>query len=630
MFLKRIRSRRQEARRKTPVILAPFGDQAWYPSLISPRLRIMVYWPYLAIDAQLGQVHTLRPVRARDRPRVTRDALRSSDMAVQLIKVLLVEDSRDVAKTLEKMLRDALPRPRQLQTAPLGPTFEVKWVATLEAAIKQLRKGNVDVVLLDLSLPDSNGLETFHKAHAAAPHIPTVVLTAIDDDTMAIRAVRSGAQDYLVKGQVDGNLLARSIRYAIERQRAEDAVRRRNEELTLLNRATQALISSLDLDQVLTTFLEETRQLLGVEICSAWLLDQARGELICQQATGPRSEVVRGWRLAVGQGIAGWVASQGESVIVPDVTADERHFGEIDARSGLGLRSILSVPLRTQTQVVGVLQAMDTQTDRFDETDLTLLELLAPTAAVAIANAQLYRQARQDAAELKARNEELDTFAHTVAHDLKNPLTTILTFADLVEEDCAQQSITEDTRRYAQHITQNARKMQTIIEELLLLAGVRRAEDVSMVPLDMGGIVAEALQRLNQMIEEHHAQIVLPPSWPSALGHAPWMEEVWVNYISNAIKYGGQPPRVELGAKILGDDTVLFGVRDNGRGLSAEDQSRLFTPFTRLDQVSTKGHGLGLSIVRRIIEKMGGQVGVDSEIGRGSVFYFTLPAVPPA
>ena len=151
-----------------------------------------------------------------------------------------------------------------------------------------------------------------------------------------------------------------------------------------------------------------------------------------------------------------------------------------------------------------------------------------------------------------------------------------------------------------------------------------------MVPLDMGGIVAEALQRLNQMIEEHHAQIVLPPSWPSALGHAPWMEEVWVNYISNAIKYGGQPPRVELGAKTLEDGNVLFGVRDNGRGLSAEDQSRLFTPFTRLDQVSTKGHGLGLSIVRRIIEKMGGQVGVDSEIGRGSVFYFTLPAVPPA
>ena len=549
-------------------------------------------------------------------------------MAVQLIRVLLVEDSRDVAKTLEKMLRDALPRGRQLQTAPLGPIFEVKWVATLEAAIKQLGKRNVDVVLLDLSLPDSSGLETFHKAHAAAPHIPTVVLTAIDDDTLAIRAVRSGAQDYLVKGQVDGNLLARSIRYAIERQRAEDAVRQRNEELTLLNRATQALISSLDLDQVLTTFLEETRQLLGVDICSAWLLDQTRSELVCQQATGPRSEVVRGWRLAIGQGIAGWVASHGESVIVPDATTDDRHFGEVDARSGLGLRSILSVPLRTQAQVVGVLQAMDTQTNRFDQTDLTLLELLAPTAAVAIANAQLYRQARQDAVELKARNEELDTFAHTVAHDLKNPLTTILTFADLVEEDCAQRSVTEDTRRYAQQITQNARKMQTIIEELLLLAGVRRAEDVSMVPLDMASIVSEALQRLNQMIEEYNAQIVLPPSWPTALGYAPWMEEVWVNYISNAIKYGGQPPRVELGAKTLEDGKVLFGVRDNGRGLSAEDQSRLFTPFTRLDQVSTKGHGLGLSIVRRIIEKMGGQVGVDSEVGRGSVFYFTLPAAP--
>ncbi len=112
-----------------------------------------------------------------------------------------------------------------------------------------------------------------------------------------------------------------------------------------------------------------------------------------------------------------------------------------------------------------------------------------------------------------------------------------------------------------------------------------------------------------------------------ALGYGPWVEEVWANYLSNAIQYGGRPPRVELGATEQADGMVRFWVRDNGPGLTPEEQARLFTPFTRLDQVRAKGHGLGLSIVRRIVEKLGGQVGVESEVGRGSVFTFTLPGM---
>jgi signal transduction histidine kinase/DNA-binding response OmpR family regulator len=542
----------------------------------------------------------------------------------QVIKVLLVEDNREMALTMEEMLQEVTQRRRPTGTAPLVPVFQVQWAASLAEALEQLGQNGIDVVLLDLSLPDSQDLETFARAHASAPQVPMIVLTEIDDESLAIGAVRAGAQDYLVKGHVDGNLLARSIRYAIERQRVEEVIRQRNQELILLNRASQSLISSLE--QVLITFLEEVRRLLDVDISSAWLLDASTGELVCQQATGPRSEVVRGRKLAPGQGLAGWVVQTGQSLVVPDASADERHAGLIDAQAGWSLRSILSVPLRTQTKVIGVLQAMDNRPQRFEPTDVTLLELLAPTAAVAIANAQLYRQARQDAAEVEARNEELDAFAHTVAHDLKNPLTTILTFASLVEEDCAGGSPGESTQRYAQMISQNARKMQSIVEELLLLAGVRRTEVVAMAPLDMNSIVREALQRLGPMIDEWQAQVLAPASWPLALGYAPWMEEIWVNYVSNAIKYGGRPPRVELGAKRLDNGMLLFGVHDNGRGLNPEDQSRLFTPFTRLDQVSTQGHGLGLSIVRRIVEKMGGQVGVESVPGQGSTFFLTLPA----
>jgi signal transduction histidine kinase len=173
-------------------------------------------------------------------------------------------------------------------------------------------------------------------------------------------------------------------------------------------------------------------------------------------------------------------------------------------------------------------------------------------------------------------------------------------------------------------IAQSGHKINRIIDELLLLAVVRKLDEVEMEPLDMASVVAESRRRLAYMIDESQAKVALPDAWPVASGYGPWVEEVWANYLSNAIKYGGQPPHVEFGATEQADGTVRFWVRDNGPGLTPEEQDRLFTPFTRLDQVRAKGHGLGLSIVRRIVEKLGGQVGVESEIGRGSKFYFTL------
>ena len=115
------------------------------------------------------------------------------------------------------------------------------------------------------------------------------------------------------------------------------------------------------------------------------------------------------------------------------------------------------------------------------------------------------------------------------------------------------------------------------------------------------------------------------------MGYPPWVEEVWVNYLSNGCKYGGTPPRLELGGETLPGGTARFWMRDGGTGISPEDQARLFAPFTRLGQVHVGGHGLGLSIVHRIIDKLGGQVGVESDglPGHGSLFYFILPAAPP-
>jgi PAS domain S-box-containing protein len=233
------------------------------------------------------------------------------------------------------------------------------------------------------------------------------------------------------------------------------------------------------------------------------------------------------------------------------------------------------------------------------------------------------RSLRQYAVELQARNEDLNAFAHTVAHDLKAPLNPIIGFAQVLEENYASMP-NEELRELLGMIVRSGRKMNNIIEELLLLAEVRKT-DVNVHPLPMGRIVAEAQQRLAYMIEEKQVEVNLPDTWPLALGYSPWIEEVWANYLSNGIKYGGQPPCLSLGATTEANGMVRFWIRDNGPGLTPEERARLFTPFTQLSQVRATGHGLGLSIVQRIVEKLGGQVGVDSEVGRGSVFTFTLP-----
>jgi signal transduction histidine kinase len=226
---------------------------------------------------------------------------------------------------------------------------------------------------------------------------------------------------------------------------------------------------------------------------------------------------------------------------------------------------------------------------------------------------------------LRKQNQELDAFAHTVAHDLKNPLGMVVSYSHILFEDLPKMELAE-ALEILDRIKQAGQKMDNIIESLLLLAGVRK-EEVDTEPLDMADIVDQAQQRLALMIEEYQAKIILPKSWPTVQGYAPWIEEVWANYLSNGLKYGGQPPCLELGVTPQSEGMIRFWVRDNGEGLTPEEQASLFTEFVRLGEMHVRGHGLGLSIVRRIVEKLGGQVGVESEVGTGSVFCFTLPEV---
>jgi CheY-like chemotaxis protein len=229
-------------------------------------------------------------------------------------------------------------------------------------------------------------------------------------------------------------------------------------------------------------------------------------------------------------------------------------------------------------------------------------------------------------AELQARNEELDALSRTMAHDLKTPLTSIIGFADMLKslygtlpEEAMKQSL--------ETIASNGRKMDKIIDELLLLAGLRQIEQVDIKPLDMENIVNVALARLKDTIKEQNVDVVLPESWPVALGHSPWVEEVWASYVSDAIEYGGRPLRVELGATPEEDGSIRFWVREEGPG---RDGSGLVSDEEVQQLASKQGarrRGLGMVVVQRIMEKLGRKASVESTEGQGTIFSFTLRGV---
>ncbi len=292
-----------------------------------------------------------------------------------------------------------------------------------EEGLQLARAQCPDVILLDATLPGISAFEVCRRLQGG-PYVLVaygheVASDAVRDELWAC------ADSYVVQPFTRQELLAR-VQALLRLKRAEEAVRspdtpapdqrgelvrlqerlrkeraerehidatlqKRNRELALLGRASQAFSATLDTAQVLSAILSEVRRLLNISACSIWLLDAAHDELVCREAIGRGADVVRGWRLPASQGIAGWVAHTGQSLNVSDAREDSRHFAEIDRLIGLKLRSILGVPLQVKGRVIGVLEVLDLRSGRFSEADTLLVELAAASAANAIENAGLYR-----------------------------------------------------------------------------------------------------------------------------------------------------------------------------------------------------------------------------------------------
>ncbi|WP_168433361.1 sensor histidine kinase [Pontiella sulfatireligans] len=225
--------------------------------------------------------------------------------------------------------------------------------------------------------------------------------------------------------------------------------------------------------------------------------------------------------------------------------------------------------------------------------------------------------------KLKKKNKQLDEFASIVAHDLNSDVSAIVGLSEMLI-DAEDDFSAEETREYLQEIANGGRKLSEIIRELLLFARMEKGDCV-FSRLKMTSLIAPVQERLKREIADRSASISIDESGHTVMGYGPWLEEVWFNYLSNALKYGGTPPIIEIGSR-KENDTVVFWIKDNGPGIAAEDLELVFNDGNDARKRIIKGNGIGLTIVKRIVEQLSGKAWVTSEPGQGSVFYLSLPS----
>ncbi len=447
--------------------------------------------------------------------------------------------------------------------------------------------------------------------------------------------------------------LADQLAIAIENARLYDEINQHVKELKSLNEIGQAVTSTLDLEKTLTLVTDHTTRLMEVAAASVVLRDNENKEVWFAAASGEGSKAVLGLRMALGQGIAGWVADSGEPIVVPDVYSDTRFFADVDKQSGFTTKSILCVPLKTKGYTIGALEVMNKKNGAFNQEDLSLLQALAIPAATAIENAQLYAEQIRAVKRLAETQNQLiqsaklaavGELAAGVAHEINNPLTTIIGLASLLVDPLPSTPPEGERFEDLQMINQEARRARDIVRSLLDFA---RAGTPKRQPIDFNHLIEEAtvLVYTKSVSQKIILDKKLSPL-PEMYLDVNQMKQVIVNLLNNAVyamlDNEDRPSTLTVTTNLkalppVNDDSkenaetgqvVTCTISDTGRGIKPEHLNKIFDPFFTTKEVG-QGTGLGLSISYGIVEKHGGNISVKSAPEQGSSFILTLPAIAP-
>lgn len=405
-------------------------------------------------------------------------------------------------------------------------------------------------------------------------------------------------------------------------------LQRRTAELELLNEVNAGLTRALDLTQLWELLAEQVGRILDTTCFFVALYDeqQAQIRIAFGQDEGTRAA---GQVIPAGAGLSGWIIAKAQPLLIHNYLEERHQYPPlITWGSGKVPVSVLAVPMILRGRVLGAISAQAYRPQAYTVDDLRLLSAIASQAAVAVNSARLRKEAA-DAQALSHLNMLKTQFISTVSHELRSPLTPIVGYSELMMMEAYPEA---QVQEMAGEINRAAVHMQQLVDDLLDLSRIESGRlKLAIQPIDLREVIAEAVRDFAGASARHHVRAEIDEPLPSLAADPVRVRQVLTNLLSNAVKYSPDGGLVLVRAHTLGDE-VRVSVSDQGVGISPDKLSRLFEMFYRVDSEITRrvrGTGLGLAITKHLVESHGGRIWVESEVGRGSTFSFSLPVSGP-
>jgi signal transduction histidine kinase/CheY-like chemotaxis protein len=502
--------------------------------------------------------------------------------------------------------------------------YQVRCVEDGLQAVEAARQGPFDLLLTDILMPRLGGLEAAQAIQEFAPDIVCVVITGHGTMDTVIEALKLGFYEFVAKPFTPQEL-ARAVGHALERERLRwENVRLKA--LLPLFELNKALMSTVDVQPLLQQVADVACQAVRADHALLALLDAGCNRVLAQADSGP--SLPDSLLAVVGQGqrLVQQAMQSGQQLVVQR-WGDEQNGTFADLMSALGIHSFIVTPLAVKKdRPLGILMVTrNTEGDAFTGGDPELLTLLSGQAAVAIENARLFEETQRAYQELQQLDQIKSEFINIAAHELRTPLAILMGHADLLETE-----LEGELRERVRTIIRNAMRLRDLIKEMLDLRQMETGEArVRLEELSVQKVMDEAVLDMGPLAraKDQAIEIHVPANVGPIRADPQRLYIVLSNLLSNAIKF--TPPGGQIQAQALErGDAVQISVRDTGAGIPPHLHDKIFGRFYQVERSLTREHngmGLGLSIVKGMVELWGGQVWVESEVGEGSTFFFTIP-----
>jgi len=402
--------------------------------------------------------------------------------------------------------------------------------------------------------------------------------------------------------------------------------KRAQQELATVNKLIGIIAYNLNINEVFEDFVNELRKAVNVDWASIVLI---RDKEACFYALS--SKIGSAWKAGdivsiEGSGIA-WLAATKKALVEPDLV-QERRFSTDEYHRKQGVRSIVYLPLLAKGEVFGALIIASTQPNAYGEREQEILEQFSTQIAGTVGIACLYELEREKRVKLERESGERLQFINALAHELKTPLTSIVASGGLLLEELKEEAQSPRVR-LIENMIRATGKLEARLTELLDMAKMESLGfKLSLELLDIRPLLENIASELLPVVSENRQSLTvdIPPSVPMVKADKQRLEQVLLNLLTNAIKFTGEGGKIQLRLIRNGTELVVQ-VKDNGPGITKEEQARIFMPYYRIeaDRQRFSGLGLGLSLSKQLVELHGGRMWVESELGKGSTFAFSLP-----